>query len=376
MNTDKYPIVMIDRTTSQEILPMFMHRGLFSNYNSLPERKDILESARISLGVDQLSLAQEREVLSEIGEYKSEKFVFRDTGNYVIAFTAKLYLDYLSDLESKMQNQQSNSTNTEEEVEKALKRIRLYKLAHKVALIILSEAYLQRKFEEVEISKERILEYLGLDTSDKYIYSDIDDVVFSLRWLNYQIFQYKTKTPLSRNSTSVGNFIYNIYEDAKTYKFWINTVFVGCVEHLITDDKHKKEDRPQLFERGYIRYPTSLLPLTRDYSSNAYMLLHFLVTDSGNAKLRNGDCKVVAYKAKKLISEAKIDHSRLSVSVKELIDSLEVIDLIEKTEPTLDELKLMKPSRVLETIIKVYLKSASKALDSQIKSNLLCAKCG
>ena len=145
-----------------------------------------------------------------------------------------------------MQNQQSTSTNKEEDVEKALKRIRLYKLAHKVALIILSEAYLQRKFEEVEISKERILEYLGLDTSDKYIYSDIDDVVFSLRWLNYQIFQYKTKNPLSKNGRAVGNFIYNIYDDAKTYKFWINTVFVGCVQHLITDEKHDKKTTPAI----------------------------------------------------------------------------------------------------------------------------------
>ena len=299
INTDRYPIVMIDRTTSQEILPMFMHRGLFSNYNSLPELNDLLENARIALGVDQLSKQQEREILSEAGEYRSDNYVFKDSGSYVIAFSAKLYLDYLSDLETKMQKQQSSSTNNEEEVEKALKRIRLYKLAHKVALIILSEAYIQRKFEEVEITKERILEYLGLDTSDKYIYSDIDDVVFSLRWLNYQIFEYKTKNPLSKNSKSVGNFIYNINEDAKTYKFWINKVFVGCVQHLITDERHDKNDRPQLFERGYIRYPTSLLPLTRDYTSNAYMLLHFLVTDFGNSKLRDGNCKVVAYKGSK-----------------------------------------------------------------------------
>jgi hypothetical protein len=34
----------------------------------------------------------------------------------------------------------------------------------------------------------------------------------------------------------------------------------------------------------------------------------------------------------------------------------------------------MKPSRLLETIIKIYLKSSTKALDSQIKSNLLGAK--
>ncbi len=66
------------------------------------------------------------------------------------------------------------------DLEKALERIRLYKLAHKVALIILSEAYIQRKYEELEITKEKIINYLGLDANDKYIYQDLSDVMFSL----------------------------------------------------------------------------------------------------------------------------------------------------------------------------------------------------
>ena len=376
MNTNKYPVVMLDRTTTHEMLPMFMHRGLFSNYSLLPDRSEILEIAKVELGVESLTKEQERKALSDVREYKSASYVFRDYGNYVIAFSASLYLDHIQGIEKAIESKQQNNPDNILDLEKALERIRLYKLAHKVALIILSEAYIQRKYEELEITKEKIINYLGLDASDKYIYQDLSDVMFSLRWLDYQKFEYKTKNPLSKNRKSFGNFIYNVDEDAKSFKVWVNKMFLGCVEHLITDEKHSEVERAELYQRGYVRYPTSLIPLTKDYSGAAYMLVNFLVTDSGNAKLKEGNYKVVAYKGSKLIAEAKIEHSRISVAVKELIESLEAIELIEKTEPSIDELKLMKPNGVYNTVIKIYIKSTSAALDKEIKSNLLCAKCG
>ena len=376
MNTNKYPVVMLDRTTTHEMLPMFMHRGLFSNYSLLPDRSEILEIAKVELGVESLTKEQERKALSDVREYKSASYVFRDYGNYVIAFSASLYLDHIQGIEKAIESKQQNNPDNILDLEKALERIRLYKLAHKVALIILSEAYIQRKYEELEITKEKIINYLGLDASDKYIYQDLSDVMFSLRWLDYQKFEYKTKNPLSKNRKSFGNFIYNVDEDAKSFKVWVNKMFLGCVEHLITDEKHSEVERSELYQRGYVRYPTSLIPLTKDYSGAAYMLVNFLVTDSGNAKLKEGNYKVVAYKGSKLIAEAKIEHSRISVAVKELIESLEAIELIEKTEPSIDELKLMKPNGVYNTVIKIYIKSTSAALDKEIKSNLLCAKCG
>ena len=376
INADRYPVVMLDRTTSLEILPMFMHRGLFSNYSSLPDRSEILENAKVELGVESLTKEQERKALSDAKEYKSASYVFRDYGSYVIAFSARLYLDHIKGIEKAIESIQQNDPDNNVDLEKALKRIRLYKLAHKVALIILSEAYIQRKYEELEISKERIINYLGLDANDKYIYQDLSDVIFSLRWLDYQKFEYKTKNPLSKNRKSFGNFIYNVEEDAKSYKLWINKMFFGCVEHLITDEKHSEVERAELYQRGYVRYPTSLIPLTKDYSSAAYMLVNFLVTDSGNAKLKEGDCKAVAYKGSKLIEEARITYSRKRDAVDELLSSLSEIELVEKIEPSLDELKQMKPNRVYDTVIKIYIKKNSKAINDEIKSNLLVAKWG
>ena len=200
--------------------------------------------------------------------------------------------------------------------------------------------------------------------------------MFSLSWLDYQKYEYKTKNPLSKNRKSFGNFIYNVEEDAKSFKVWVNKMFFGCVEHLITDEKHDKDERSELFERGYVKYPTSLIPLTKDYSGAAYMLVNFLVTDSGNAKLKEGNLKVVAYKGSKLIEEARINYSRKRDEVEELLASLSEIELIEKLEPSLEELKKMKPNGVYDTVIKIFIKKSAQGINDEIKSNLLVAKCG
>jgi hypothetical protein len=41
-----YPIVKIDRTTVTEILPIFINKEIFSNYDDLPERADLLEKLK------------------------------------------------------------------------------------------------------------------------------------------------------------------------------------------------------------------------------------------------------------------------------------------------------------------------------------------
>ncbi len=117
-----YPIVKIDRTTITEILPIFINKGIFSNYDDLPERADLLENYKEELGIPELSKEQVREYLSQIGEYKTDNYVVRDYGNYLIAFSLNAYQGNLND---------------------DLQRVRLNKLGHKIAMIILSEVYHQ-----------------------------------------------------------------------------------------------------------------------------------------------------------------------------------------------------------------------------------------
>ena len=98
-------IVKLDRTTVQEYLPMLTHRGVFSNYDNLPKKDEILQKEKERLKVDQLTLEQERKVLSEVGRYKSKAYVIRDYGDYVIAFTAKLYLENLMKTEQELKDE-------------------------------------------------------------------------------------------------------------------------------------------------------------------------------------------------------------------------------------------------------------------------------
>jgi len=61
MNTT-FPIVKIDRTTAQEWLPMLMNRGIFTRYQKLINKEDILNKAKGEMGVESLTPDQEREV--------------------------------------------------------------------------------------------------------------------------------------------------------------------------------------------------------------------------------------------------------------------------------------------------------------------------
>jgi len=268
-----FQVVKIDRTTITELLPVFINKGIFSNYEDLPERADLLKKYKEELGIPSLTKEQVREYLSQIGEYKTNNYVVRDYGNYLIAFSLNAYQGHLSS---------------------DLQRVRLNKLGHKIAMIILSEVWRQRKWEELVISKQTIIEYLGYSTKDRHIYRDISDVMFSLRWLDYQIIEYKNTVNVQQRSKTTGNFIYNLIEDSKSYTLWVNSFFVGSIAYVLTQDN--KSMPSDGLKRGYFSYPTTLLPLSKDYSQGAYLLSTFLMAEKGNSKLNTGDHKAIAYR--------------------------------------------------------------------------------
>jgi hypothetical protein len=367
--TTKFPIVKIDRATMQELLPLVMHKGLFSNYNTLPEKAELLNAAKEKMGISVLTFEQERKILSNAGEYRTNNYVVRDYGDYAIGFTSRMFLDHLEEAEKNCKNTLC-SDEDKRKIELALSRIKVYKLAHKLALIILSEAYEQGKFEELIISKQKILQYLNYSSDDKFIYQDISDAIFSLRWLDYQIFEYRTKTKVGEKAKTVGNFIYNIREDKTSYTFWVNRLFVGCIQHFFTDEKN---DRSK-FERGYITYPTAVLPMTRHYSAPAYLLFHFLICESGNSKLKEEGTKVVAHKLQKFIIESKINYTQPSKNVNAVLDAFDEVKIIEKIVPSPDELKAIKAEDALKTTVYISFPSRIKDLDKKIRSNLLVLK--
>jgi hypothetical protein len=161
-----YPIVKIDRTTITEILPIFINKGIFSNYDDLPERADLLNKLKENLNVVDLSFEQEREHLTQVGEYKTKKYVVRDYGNYIIAFSLNAYQGNLND---------------------DLPRVRLNKLGHKIAMIILSEVYHQRKWEGLVIPKQKIVECLESSIKKGKTYQDKMRTFLSRIQSNYDI---------------------------------------------------------------------------------------------------------------------------------------------------------------------------------------------
>lgn len=354
-------IVKLDRTTVQEFLPMLTHRGVFSNYENLPKRDEILQAEKNRLKVDNLTLEQERNVLSKVGKYRSNAYVIRDYGDYVIAFSAKMYLENLTKTEEELKDELMLERYGKEKINEALKKISTYKLAHKIAIIILGEVYKQQKHEGLILSKSEIVKALGYESANKYIYEDIRDAMQSLRWLDYLVYNYKTKKKLKQESKTTGNFIYNLSESSAEFKVWVNPLFVGCAIHMANDGTSlSKEERQTLFARGYLNYPLSYIADSKNASPASYYLGHFLITQLGNMKLNTKESKIIAVSFDKLIEESKIEETRPDRKVKKLLDALEEIAYVQQIKPTISELRKMKPKVVEKKTVHIYLLQQEK----------------
>lgn len=347
-----------------------MNRGIFTNYKALPEKAGLIDCECNRLGITELPLERERELLSEIGMYKTNNYVVRDYGDYAIAFCSKMYIDYLEETETRIEDELLRNEYTEEKIHSALEKIKLYKLGHRLALVILCEAYKQRRLQGVYITKQKILDYLGYSSQEKHIYQDISDAMFSLAWLTYQIFEYRTKIKVEEEAKTIGNFIYNIREDTKSYTLSINSLFFGCVEHLIVDKKYSREERRELFARGFIHYPTLLLQASKNYSSASYLLSNFLVSEKGNPHLNGNGFKVIAFKVSRFMEVMDIKHSRTANRKASFMNELQSVDIIEKTSPTIEELNNLTPRKLENQMLYISVSSSMKHLNQKIKSAL------
>lgn len=354
MNTETFPIVKIDRATGQEMLPLFLQKGIFSNYKALPTKEELLEKAKCEMGIETFTKAQEHNILKSERVYRTKNYIVRNFGNYEVGFGLSFLMNNYND----------------GQLDEALGRVSLYKLGHRLASIILAEVYIQGKTTDLVISKEKLLKYLGYSSNEKQIYKQIDDAMFSLMTLNYFIHEYKTNVSDKIKSKELGWFIYAVKSDHKNYTLSVNKNYVGCIESVINNEKGIERD----FNRGYFTYPTSILPASKDYSTAAYLLSNFLIMDSGNAKLNDRNQKVVAYSVKHLIEVMKIERVSKTKLKKAFLDALEEVQIINKTSPTIKDLARMKSFSLLDQVVHIYLPKEVEHLDDSIKSNLLGPK--
>jgi|GEM_PF-2128532 len=369
-----FPVVRIDRKTAQDLLPIFMNRGIFTDYEGLRAKEDILKEAIRKKGGGDLTLEEERQALSEVGRYRSGGYVITDYGDYAIGFSAKLYIDYLEGSENDLkQAWKTASTSSNERIKQSLKGLRLYKLAHKLAYAILCEVFIQKRLKGLFIPKKRLVEYLGHDASEKRLYRQIKDALLTLRWLDYKIYDF-SYTDIKRlnkrgQGKMVGNFIYNLGETPKEYILDVNERFVGCATYLM-GEKMAKKDRKEAFRRGYFPYPSSLLPLSRGYSTSAYLLMEFLVRDSGNKKVSRDGVKCVVYKVERFIREMQLHHSRADRQYMDFLRALNEVEIIKDISPPIEGLRKLTPSKGLKTQITISIPKNVEKLTCEIKGRL------
>jgi len=336
----EYPIVKIDRVTEQDLLPLLLHKDIFKNYSNLPTREALIEAEQKRLQKTVLSFDEERAALKRAGEYRWGDVVVRDYGDHAIGFSGRLYLDYIQQTENllrKLQQEPSLYEEDNKKIEEGLRQVSLYRMAHRLAHLTLSQVYTQKKVKGLTIQKEDIIKFLGHTPKDKKVYQDIKESYRNLMLCSFQRWNFSytgtRKKPEQVRDHTIGTFIYNLKEDPKAYTLDVNEKFVGCVYNLIQNSLKPKKKRGEIFSRGYFDYPTRLLTLTRHYPLSVELLTNFLISEKGNAKLNTREMKVIAYKGKRYAQAANITYKRKNRRYRELLEALEKVEIIEKIEP-------------------------------------------
>ncbi len=358
----EFPIAKIDRTTSDELLPLFLTKGIFSNFNRIPHIQDLTdeETKRIKR---KLTAKEKRDLEVKTKEYKKGGYVWREFPQYAIGFSYMQFTEYLEKVENEYQEKKKETEakpflfpNMQREIEEVLRKVRLYKKGQSLAYGILGEAYLQKQFFEVELPKERAIYYIGKNPGQKVAYQQVKEILNSLRWLSYKVIGREG----AKIKGAIGNFIFNIEEKGSKYILSINPKYVGCVQNF-TEDKelHNKRKRKELFSSGYFGFPMKALAISGGYSIATEEFRNYLLREKGNSHLNTKKYKIISQKVKVYINKACLGYRRrdrnYEVFVEEVLPTLIRDKFISKLEPSLNKLKDLSPKRAYETNSKLYI---------------------
>lgn len=376
----EYPIVKIDRTTEQDLLPLVLHKGIFKNYLSLPTRETLIASEQRRLNKIDLSFDEERAILTKTGQYRWGNAVVRDYGDHAIGFSSQLYLDYIKQAEEILKKAKKDAQKEpylydeeNKKIEAGLRQVSLYRMAHRLAHLTLAQVYSQRKATDLIIQKEDIIKWLGHTPEEKQIYQDIKESYENLMFCHFQRWNFsytgthkKPRQVKEYSKHSIGTFIYNLDDDAKTYTLDVNEKFVGCIASLFQNTLTDRKKRGEVFGRGYYDFPIRVLSLTRHYPLASELLTNFLISEKGNPKLNTQNMKIIAHRGRRYAQVANIRHKRQNVRYRDLLEALEKVEIVENIDPSIEDLRKLKPARGLETVIHVSIQEPIEKLDALI----------
>ncbi|MEA1965378.1 MAG: hypothetical protein U9O41_09720, partial [Candidatus Aerophobetes bacterium] len=358
-----FSIAKMDRTTSKELLPLFLTKGIFSNFNKIPYIQDLANEKAKKIG-RKLTAKERRGLEVKMKEYKKGGYVWKEFPDYAIGFGYEQFTEYLEKIENEYQEKKREAEakpflfpNMQREIEQVLRKVRLYKKGQSLAYGILGEAYLQKKWFETELSKEKAVYYIGKTPDQKVAYSQVKEILNSLRWLSYKV----VGRGKSKLKGAVGNFIFNIQEKGDKYLLDINPRYIGCIQYFAKGEKElrTKKERKELFNTGYFNFPMKALVISGDYSKATEEFRNYILRETGNSHLNTKKYKVISQKIKVYVNRAYLTHSRkqrnYQAFVEKVLPTLIRDKFISKLEPSLNKLKGLSPKRAYESNLKLYI---------------------
>lgn len=371
-----FPIVQIDRVTSEQLLPHFLTKGIFSSFNQIPHIQDIVIKEE-KKAKRRLTAKEKRDLEIKTSEYKKDGYVWKEFPDIAIGFGYKHFKQYLDHIEKVYQEKKEEAKSQpflypemKREIEEVLKDVRLYKQGQDLAYGILGELFLQKTFNGVSLPKERAVYYIGHTPEHKTAYHDVKEILNSLRWLDYKI----VGRGDSKIRGAIGNFIYNILEKPKEYILDINPIYVGCIEHLFTSKELKsKKERKELFRRGYFNFPMKALVISGGYSTATEEFRNYILREKGNRYLNTKKYKVISQKVGAYIGQAHLSYKQRSKNyqafITEILPTLIRDKFIAEIEPSLNKLKTLSPKIGYQTNLRIYMQKI-KELDKSLKQVL------
>lgn len=364
----QFPVVMMDATTHRSLLEPLKEKNIFNDRTKdLPKYNELIAAESGKLG-RKLSFTEERSLLTNTSQYIKDHYVIRDYGSYAIGFSTQVYIEKILDLERLLKGKDVEPDLFDqytEEINKGLEQIHFWKHGYQIAKAILAEVAIQKSLK-IEISKERLLQYLDIDKKSGYIYRLLEEVLMSLRTIDYVLYNFGLPKTKKDKFKMTGYFIYNLADSYKSYKISVNEYFVGCVLSYIEGSNNRDD-----YQRGKMPYPTALIPAGSNMTDKAFYLMEYFTGEKGNPKLNTEEHKVISQKIRVYIDKCKLQNPRLGANYRNFLEALkETSRYYIKIEPDMKVLEKLKPSKAINTILRVYLDRDIQKFDDKLKSKI------